>query len=203
MYFDAESVASTLFSSRFEEILFWVAVIFSFALPGIFFTRWSRQNAASVERKPVNDLSNLTNFALIPAAAIAIVVGYARVGALPHWLFYPGLALFVLGLALTVWAYHTLGRFFSLEVQIQNDHNIVDSGPYRVLRHPGYAGVAFGFLGLGIALQSWVSVLVLLLATTAAFAYRVHVEEKFLVDELGDDYVRYMAKTKRIIPYVW
>jgi protein-S-isoprenylcysteine O-methyltransferase Ste14 len=203
MYFDAESVASTLFSSRFEEILFWVAVIFSFALPGIFFTRWSRQNAASVERKPVNDLSNLTNFALIPAAAIAIVVGYARVGALPHWLFYPGLALFVLGLALTVWAYHTLGRFFSLEVQIQNDHNIVDSGPYRVLRHPGYTGVAFGFLGLGIALQSWVSVLVLLLATTAAFAYRVHVEEKFLVAELGDEYVRYMARTKRIIPYVW
>lgn len=88
-------------------------------------------------------------------------------------------------------------------MQIQNDHNIVDIGPYRVLRHPGYAGVAFGFLGLGIALQSWDSVLVLLLATTAAFAYRVHVEEKFLVAELGDDYVRYMARTKRIIPYVW
>jgi protein-S-isoprenylcysteine O-methyltransferase Ste14 len=203
MYFDAESVASPLFSSRFEEILFWVAVIFSFALPGIYFGRWSRRNAASVKRKPVNDLSNLTNFALIPTAVIAIVVGYARVGALPHWLFYPGLALFILGLALTVWAYHTLGRFFSLEVQIQNDHNIVDSGPYRVLRHPGYARVACGFLGLGIALQSCVSVLILLLATTAAFAYRVHVEEKFLVAELGDDYVRYMARTKRIIPYVW
>jgi protein-S-isoprenylcysteine O-methyltransferase Ste14 len=43
----------------------------------------------------------------------------------------------------------------------------------------------------------------LLLATTAAFAYRVHVEEKFLVAELGDEYVRYMARTKRIIPYVW
>ncbi len=203
MYFDAESVASPLFSSPFEEILFWVAVIFSFALPLIFFGRWSRQNAASTKRKPVKDLSNLTNFALIPAAAIAIVIGYARIGTLPHWLFYPGLALFVLGLALTVWAYHTLGRFFSLEVQIQNDHNIVDTGPYRVLRHPGYAGVAVGFLGLGIALQSWVSVLVLLLATTAAFAYRVHVEEKFLVAELGDDYVRYLARTKRIIPYVW
>ena len=57
----------------------------------------------------------------------------------PHWLLHPGLAMLLLGLALTVWAHHTLGRFFSLEVQVQGEHRVVNTGPYRLLRHPGYA----------------------------------------------------------------
>ncbi len=54
-----------------------------------------------------------------------------------------------------------------------------------------------------MALQSWVSVLVLLLASIAAFAYRVEVEQKCLVAQLGDEYLHYMARTKRFVPYVW
>jgi protein-S-isoprenylcysteine O-methyltransferase Ste14 len=192
-----------LFPSRQEEVLFWVAVIFGFVVPFIYFVRWSRRNAASTKTRPVKDVSTLTNFALIPAAGIAIWLGYARVGPLPQWLFYPGLAMFLLGLALTVWAYHTLGRFFSLDVQVQREHAVLSTGPYRLLRHPGYAGVLFAFVGLGLALQSWVSVLVLLLATTTALAYRARIEERFLVAELGDAYVQYMARTKRLVPYVW
>jgi protein-S-isoprenylcysteine O-methyltransferase Ste14 len=192
-----------LFASRLEEVLFWLAVVVGFVVPFIYFVRWSLRNAASTRTKPLKDVSSLTNFALIPVAGIAIWLGYARIGVLPHWLFYPGLMVFVLGLAFTVWSYRTLGRFFSLEVQVQRTHEVVDTGPYRLLRHPGYAGVLFGFTGLGLALQSWVSVLVLLLATTAALAYRAQIEEKFLVAELGDAYVRYMARTKRLVPYVW
>src|SRR5215467_2604236 len=191
------------FSSRWEEVLFWVVVIVGFVVPFIYFVRWSLKNAASTKTKPRKDVSTLTNFALIPAAVFAIWLGYAGVGPLPHWLLYPGLTIFLLGLAVTVWAYHTLGRFFSLEVQVQREHRVVNTGPYRLLRHPGYAGVLFGFVGLGLALQSWVSLLVLLLATTTALAYRARIEEKFLVAELGDEYVLYMARTKRLLPYVW
>jgi len=191
------------FSSRWEEVLFWVAVIVGFVVPFIYFVRWSLKNAASTKTKPRKDVSTLTNFALIPAAVFAIWLGYVGVGPLPHWLLYPGLTIFLLGLAVTVWAYHTLGRFFSLEVQVQREHRVVNTGPYRLLRHPGYAGVLFGFVGLGLALQSWVSLLVLLLATTTALAYRARIEEKFLVAELGDEYVLYMARTKRLLPYVW
>src|SRR5713226_1928324 len=198
-----ELAMSPLFPSRFEEVLFWVAFILGATGPLIFFARWSRRNAASARARPGKDLSTLTNFALFPAALLAIFLGYARIGALPHWLFYPGLTLWLAGLAVTVWAYRTLGRFFSLDVQTENDHKVVDSGPYRLLRHPGYAGVLLGVLGLGVALQSWVSVLVLLLGATAAFAYRVRIEEKFLIAELGDEYVQYIARTKRLVPYVW
>jgi protein-S-isoprenylcysteine O-methyltransferase Ste14 len=191
-----------LFLSPVEAMLFWAALAAGLTAPLICFLRWSRRNAASTQSRPGNDLSTLTNFAPLPAAVLAILLGYARIGALPHWLFYPGLTLWLLGLALTGWAYRTLGRFFSLHVQVQTDHRVVDSGPYRFLRHPGYAGALFGLLGLGAALQSWVSVLVLLLATTAAFAYRIRIEETFLIAELGDEYVQYMARTKRLVPYV-
>jgi protein-S-isoprenylcysteine O-methyltransferase len=196
-------VVTSLFSSWWEEFLFWVAVIFGFVVPFGYFARWSLRNAASTERKPRRDMSTLTNLTLFPAAAIAILLGYARVGPLPHWLLYPGLTMFLLGFALTGWAYRTLGRFFSLEVQVQREHRLVNTGPYRLLRHPGYTGVIFGFVGLGVAVQSWASVLVLLLATTTALAYRVRVEEKFLVAELRDEYVEYMARTKRLVPHVW
>jgi len=63
--------------------------------------------------------------------------------------------------------------------------------------------VLLGFLGLGLALQSWAALLVMAVATPAALAYRLRVEEQFLITELGDEYVRYARRTKRLIPYVW
>src|SRR5215470_15792408 len=144
-----------LFHSRFEEILFWVAVLVGFLVPLLYFVRWSRRNAASTKTRPSKDVKTITNFVLIPVAVIAILLGYARIGTLPHGTFYAGLAIFLSGPALTVWGYRTLGRFFSPDVQVQGDHKVVDRGPYRLLRHPGYAGVLFGLIGLGLAVQSW------------------------------------------------
>jgi protein-S-isoprenylcysteine O-methyltransferase Ste14 len=197
------STVSPLFESAVEEVLFWTAIIVGFAVPFLYFVRWTRKNATSVRARPDRDVSVLTNSAIPPAAAIALLIGDVRIGALPHWLFYPGLTMFVLGVTFTVWAYRTLGRFFSLEVQTQGDHRVVDSGPYRLLRHPGYAGVLFGFIGLGLAVQSWVSVLLLVFVTTAVLMYRTRIEERFLLAELGDEYVRYMARTKRFLPFIW
>src|SRR5215831_3078159 len=96
------SVVSPLFHARVEEVLFWVAIVVGFVVPFLYFVRWTRQNAASIKTRPGRDVSALTCFAIVPMAIVAILIGYARVGTLPHWLFYPGLAMFLLGLALTV-----------------------------------------------------------------------------------------------------
>ena len=192
---------SQLFPSLFDEVLFWVAFIFGFVGPLVGFGRWHRRNQSSA-KKTGRDPSALTNFLLIPAAAMAIVIGYLRIGVLPNWLFYPGLTIFILGIGLTTWSYRTLGRYFALTVRLQTDHKIVDKGPYRFIRHPGYTGALIGLTGLGIAVQSLVSVLLLFLASSFALAYRVHVEEKFMVAELGDDYLNYMRITKRLIPFI-
>src|SRR5260370_41441939 len=124
-----------LFPSRFEGVLFWVAFILGAAGPFFFFARWSRRNATSAKARPGKDLSTLTNLALFPAAILAIFLGYVRVGALPHWLFYPGLTLLLAGLAGTECAYPTLGWLFSHNVEILNDPKRVGIGPYCSLRY--------------------------------------------------------------------
>jgi protein-S-isoprenylcysteine O-methyltransferase Ste14 len=95
-----------------------------------------------------------------------------------------------------------LGRFFSLTVRVAEDHRVVVKGPYRLVRHPSYAGVLITFIGLALAVQSWGALLVLLGVFSLSFGYRMRVEEKALLSELGEDYANYMKRTKRIIPYL-
>jgi protein-S-isoprenylcysteine O-methyltransferase Ste14 len=133
---------------------------------------------------------------------IALYFGYAGFGRLPDWLFYPGILLMLLGVALRQWAIAVLGRFFSLNVQVVEDHQVVDKGPYRLVRHPSYTGLLITFIGISLAVQSIGALLVLLAVFIVSFGYRMRVEEKTLLSELGDDYANYMKRTKRIIPYL-
>jgi len=70
------------------------------------------------------------------------------------------------------------------------------------VRHPAYTGSLLTMVGLGFVLQSWGAVLVLIAVFGVAFGYRIHVEEAVLTSKLGDEYVEYAKKTKRLIPYV-
>jgi protein-S-isoprenylcysteine O-methyltransferase len=133
---------------------------------------------------------------------IALSFGYGGVGQLPGWVFYLGIFLMLLGIVVRQWAIAVLGRFFSLNVRIVEDHQVVDKGPYRWVRHPSYTGVLITFIGLSLAVQSLGALLVLLAVFTVSFGYRMRVEEKTLLSELGDNYASYMKKAKRIIPYL-
>ena len=70
-----------------------------------------------------------------------------------------GLVLMWGGIALRVWAVRTLGPLFCTVVVIQDDHRLITTGPYRLLRHPSYAGSLLTLAGLGLALGSWLSLL--------------------------------------------
>src|SRR5215217_3781880 len=117
------------------------------------------------------------------------------------WPVAAGLAVFALGLALRAWAVHELGRFFKYTVVIQADHRVVDTGPYRLIRHPSYTGLLLAELGLGIALGTWLSIPACVLPPLVGFGLRLRSEEVVLARELGDPYRSYMARTKRLIPY--
>src|SRR5207249_5246499 len=86
---------------------------------------------------------------------IAFYFGYGGIGALPDWIFYIGIFLMFLGVLVRQYAIAILGRFFSLTVQIPEDHKVVEKGPYRLIRHPSYTGILITFIGLGLAVQSW------------------------------------------------
>ena len=133
---------------------------------------------------------------------LALSFGYSGVGVLPDWIFYPGIFLMLLGVLVRQWAIAVLGRFFSLTVRVATDHRVVTRGPYRLVRHPSYTGVLITFIGLGLAVQSLGGLLVLLGVFSLSYGYRIRVEEKTLLSELGEDYASYMKRTKRLIPYL-
>ena len=133
---------------------------------------------------------------------MAFSLGYSGVGLLPDLVFYLGIFLILLGVVVRQWAIAVLGRFFSLTVRVSEDHRVVDIGPYRLVRHPSYTGIMITLAGLGLAVQSWTALLVLLVIFGVAYGYRIRVEEKTLLSELGSDYANYMKRTKRLIPYV-
>jgi len=113
------------------------------------------------------------------------------------------LVLLSAGIALRWWAILTLGRFFTVHVAVHDDHQLVDTGPYRVLRHPSYTGLLLSFVGLGLGFGSWVSVLVLVVPITAAVAWRIAVEERALAERLGEAHARWRERTWRLVPFVW
>jgi protein-S-isoprenylcysteine O-methyltransferase Ste14 len=118
-------------------------------------------------------------------------------------LFAVGFAILVAGLLLRAWAILTLGRFFTPSVQIQTGQRVVESGPYRYVRHPSYTGMLIGLIGLGIALDDWLSLLVLALLPLTGILVRIRYEESVLLDSLGDDYRDYASRTNRLVPGVW
>ena len=96
-----------------------------------------------------------------------------------------------------------LGRLFTVNVAIAADHTLIDSGPYRTIRHPSYTGALLVCLGLGISLGNWLSLIIVVAPTSLAFMQRIAIEEAALARALGDSYLRYMARTKCLIPGVY
>ena len=122
---------------------------------------------------------------------------------LPPWSVSVGVALFVVGMVLRWYSIIHLGRFFTVNVAIAADHQLVETGPYRFVRHPSYTGALLAFIGFAMVLRNWASVLVISLPIGFAFLYRINVEERALVQALGERYRAYMKRTKRLIPLVY
>jgi protein-S-isoprenylcysteine O-methyltransferase Ste14 len=118
-------------------------------------------------------------------------------------LFVAGLVVMCAGIAVRQWAVATLGRFFTIDVRVQSGQTVVESGPYRWVRHPAYTGLILTFLGLGLALGNWASLLAAFLVPTAGLVYRIHVEEHALLEALGEPYRRFAEGRARLVPGVW
>jgi protein-S-isoprenylcysteine O-methyltransferase Ste14 len=114
-----------------------------------------------------------------------------------------GVVLFVAGLFLRWWAIITLGRFFTVDVTIEKDHELVERGPFRLVRHPSYTGVLLAFVGFALTLRNWAALLIVLVPIFAAFIRRMNVEEEALSRALGSRYGDYMRRTKRLVPFVY
>ena len=131
---------------------------------------------------------------LIPAATI-------RPGAVA---FTAGLVVLAAGIRLRRWSFTALrGRFHSFSIVVSPDQPVVADGPYRLLRHPGHAGMLLICVGIGLASANWAGLAAVALLTLALIIWRIRAEEKALLAALGDRYRCYAADRRRLVPLVW
>ncbi len=116
------------------------------------------------------------------------------------WLQGIGLAIFVLGLALAVWARMYIGRNWGMPMSEKADPELVTTGPYSTIRHPIYSGIILAMVGTAVAVSLYWLIAVALLG--AYFLYSAVMEERYMADVFPDAYPRYKQSTKMLIPFI-
>lgn len=113
------------------------------------------------------------------------------------------LALLAGGLTLRWLAILWLGRLFTVDVTISKEHVMVESGPYRWLRHPSYTGLLLAFAGIAALMWNWLSMVAILVPIWLALAVRIRREEDALGSQFGAAYRAYCERTWRLVPWVY
>jgi protein-S-isoprenylcysteine O-methyltransferase Ste14 len=156
---------------------------------------------------PSDDLSFLV---LVPCVAGSVIAAeilgrrgrFLWPGGL-GWPFVVGMVLIVAGLGLRAWSIASLGRFFQYRITVQSGHQVVTKGPYRYVRHPSYTGIALILIGIALACDDvWALPVVAVLGGVGLYV-RIRAEERQLNQALGEDYERFAAGRKRLVPGVW
>jgi protein-S-isoprenylcysteine O-methyltransferase Ste14 len=142
-------------------------------------------------------------FGLLLGVLVDLKAPATAITSTPDFLFCLGMLLIYAGIALRISAIIVLGRYFTTIVAVEASQQVVEAGPYRLIRHPSYTGFLLILLGFGLSLtNNWLSLLVIIGCALIGFSYRIWVEEHVLIAQLGQRYQEYMQRTKRLIPFV-
>lgn len=164
------------------------------------------QHAASGEKRDEGSRAPLVILVILGACLAFFLAwrgGGGRIAGPPAAVFWAGIGLIWAGVALRVWAVVTLGRFFRTVVMLQDEHQLVMRGPYRILRNPAYTGTLATLVGLGVALGSWSSALAAAGGALLGYALRIPVEERALKSHFGEAYALWARRTWTLIPPIW
>jgi protein-S-isoprenylcysteine O-methyltransferase len=167
---------------------------------------WRRRSADASRTRDRGTLRLL--LVTIPVcAAVAVWLAFSGLARFPSGLREPllwvGMAMMLLGISFRWWAVRVLAGHFTVDVTIRPDHRLIRRGPYRWLRHPSYTGALMTCYGFALALGNLGSLLVVALPVTAAFLWRIRIEERVLAEAFPEQYADYARATKRLIPHVW
>ncbi|MEI6738562.1 MAG: isoprenylcysteine carboxylmethyltransferase family protein [Pseudomonadota bacterium] len=185
---------------------FWLAYVWAFYL-----SEWNMIRASKVTAAPTNDVPQDSLRWLMSLALVAQLVAFAAAFWTPAqfpagsiepmlWL---GIVLLIAGSFLRRHCFRMLGQSFTIDVRAFANQSVVERGAYALVRHPGYTAGIVMLVAVGLALGSYISLLILI--TTALFVYlrRIAFEERALEATLGEKYRIYAASRKRLIPYVY
>jgi protein-S-isoprenylcysteine O-methyltransferase Ste14 len=175
-----------------------------------------------VVRAPHGNLSRAVKVARsYRGAREAVVLAFAWIGFLAPliWLASPALSFAeyqprpgpfiagVAGLAAGLWLFHRshtdLGKYWSVTLEIRQNHQLVTRGIYRRIRHPMYASLLLYGFGQALVVPNWIAGPIYVVSMAILFAFRVGPEEAMMLDTFGAQYADYMARTSRLVPGVW
>jgi protein-S-isoprenylcysteine O-methyltransferase Ste14 len=196
------------------NFLGWFLLVFGIAYPAggviYYFIRrdpfWKAAEGTGVVREEKGDRSF---WAILPGF-LAVFFGPPI-----EWIYLPsvlprtpgmqiaGLVIVLLALALLIWARAHLRGLYSGHVEVHAGHRLVTSGPYRVIRHPSYAGFMVMALGIAVGYSSLIGLISAFLLLLPGLAYRIKVEEKLLIEQFGEEYSAYQLRTQKLIPGIW
>jgi len=131
--------------------------------------------------------------------------GMTKIGRIYHWDFFftVGAILIIIGLIIRIYAINTLKQHFTYRVTKIENHELIETGLYKMIRHPGYLGQLFIFIGTAVSFSNWLSILSMVVAIFLGYSYRIKIEEKFMVEQMGQNYLDYQNRTKKLIPFVY
>lgn len=115
--------------------------------------------------------------------------------------FAAGWAVALLAFYIRRQAIAALGRFWSLHVEIREHHQLVQTGPFRWMRHPAYFSMVLELLAVGLMLNAFFSLLILPCLFVPALILRLRLEETALIEKFGDVYRAYQKSTPALFPY--
>jgi protein-S-isoprenylcysteine O-methyltransferase Ste14 len=114
-----------------------------------------------------------------------------------------GVVLITMGLYVRITSINTLKNHYTYSVSKIENHELIKSGLYKYIRHPGYLGLFIVFLGISTVLSNWLSILFMAVSILAGIINRIRIEERFLIEHFGEEYITYQKQVKRLIPYIY
>jgi protein-S-isoprenylcysteine O-methyltransferase Ste14 len=147
-------------------------------------------------------LTILIAIVLLSTTLIPLHWLYLQLWPAGFWSFWLGAAVFVAGLLFAIWAREHLGKNWSRSVTIKQDHELINTGPYAIVRHPIYTGILLGFLGTAIALSE-VRGFIGLALVFAVLWRKLRMEDQWMRSQFGETYATYARHTAALVPYLF
>ncbi len=192
------------FAGPIYALIFWGALA-SWILPEVIAWRVKRATGSA----ETHDRGSLTLIAVLWWSGIALdfSLSFLLPQAALAWkrtsVFFVGISLMLFGIALRWYSAGKLGKYFTFDIAIHGGQVLIEAGPYRYIRHPSYSGALLTLLGFGMALGNWAGLAAALFCLGAAYTYRIPIEEAALTAALGEPYRQYLARTWRLVPFLF
>lgn len=181
---------------------FWLVFLWAF-WPEFAIVRRGRKAQTATDSKSLQVILLGMNLAYLGAFPLARLPALRFPAPLQVGVFWTGVAMLVGGSLLRRHCWRLLGDSFTGDVRVRPGQPVVDRGAYALLRHPSYTAGIILNAGMGVALGSWGSALLLTATSFAVYGYRIRVEERALLTAIGEPYRAFMRTRKRLIPFLY